>query len=114
LPFIIVSQVIIGFGFAFFSSPNTNAIMGAVESRSYGIASSVVATMRVLGQMFSMGIAMLIFTVLIGRVEIIPEYYPQLVKSVRVAFTLSGILCVGGIFASLSRGGVRYGSTESE
>jgi EmrB/QacA subfamily drug resistance transporter len=104
LPFIIMSQAVLGFGFAFFSSPNTNAIMGAVESRFYGVASSVVATMRVLGQMFSMGIAMLIFTILIGRVEIIPAYYPQLAKAVRVAFTLSGLLCVLGVFASLSRG----------
>jgi EmrB/QacA subfamily drug resistance transporter len=114
LPFIIMSQVILGFGFAFFSSPNTNAIMGAVESRFYGIASSVVATMRVLGQMFSMGIAMLIFTVLIGRVEIVPAYYPQLVKSVRVAFTLSGMLCVAGVFASFARGRPRSVSIASE
>jgi EmrB/QacA subfamily drug resistance transporter len=102
LAFIIMSQVILGFGFAFFSSPNTNAIMGSVENRFYGVASSVVATMRVVGQMFSMGIAMLIFTILIGRVEITPAYYPQLAKAIRVAFTASGLLCVGGVYASLA------------
>ncbi len=114
LPFIIASQAILGFGFAFFSSPNTNAIMGSVENRFYGVASSVVATMRIVGQMFSMGIAMVIFTILMGRVEITPAYYPQLAKSIRLAFTLSGLLCVGGIFASLARGKPHVASTASE
>ena len=104
LVFIVMSQAVLGFGFAFFSSPNTNAIMGSVDDRFYGVASSVVATMRVVGQMFSMGVAMLIFTVLIGRVEITPLYYPQLEKAVRVAFTLSGLLCVAGVYASLCGG----------
>ena len=104
--FIVACQVILGFGFAFFSSPNTNAIMGSVESRFYGIASSVVSTMRLLGQMFSMGITMLIFTVFIGKVEILPAYYANLLRGIRVAFIISGALCVVGVFASLSRGNV--------
>jgi len=111
---IIVSQAILGFGFALFSSPNTNAIMGAVENRFYGVASSVVATMRLVGQMFSMGIAIVIFTILMGKVEITPAYYPQLAKSIRLAFTLSGLLCLGGVFASLARGKPQSSSTASE
>ncbi len=113
IPFIVVSLIILGSGFAFFSSPNTNAIMGSVESKFYGIASSVLATMRLLGQMFSMGIAMLIFTVLIGRVEILPAYYPQLLKSIRLAFLVFGLLCIGGVFASLERGNV-HNNTEDK
>jgi hypothetical protein len=88
--------------------------MGSVENRFYGVASSVVATMRVVGQMFSMGIAMLIFTILIGRVEITPVYYPQLAKAIRVAFTTSGLLCVGGVYASLASSKPSPSSKESE
>jgi EmrB/QacA subfamily drug resistance transporter len=105
--FIIMSLAILGFGFAFFSSPNVNAIMSSVERRFYGIASSVLATMRLLGQTFSMSTVMLIFLLYIGRVEILPAHYPYFLKSVRAAFIFFGILCVVGVFASLSRGKVR-------
>jgi len=104
--FIIMSLAILGFGFAFFSSPNVNAIMSSVESRFYGIASSVLSTMRLLGQTFSMSIVMLIFLVYIGKVEILPVHYPCFLKSVRAAFIFFGMLCIAGVFASLSRGKV--------
>jgi hypothetical protein len=42
--------------------------------------------MRLLGQMLSMGIVTLIFSLFIGRAQITPQYYPMLIKSVRVAF----------------------------
>jgi EmrB/QacA subfamily drug resistance transporter len=107
ISFIISTLCILGFGFALFSSPNSNAIMSSVESRYFGVASSMLATMRLLGQMFSMGIAMLIFATYLGRVEIAPAYYPHLLKSIQVAFLIFGFLCIVGIFASLTRGNVR-------
>ncbi|MFC2035662.1 MFS transporter [Chloroflexota bacterium] len=102
--FIIGSLVILGFGFALFSSPNTNAIMGAVERKVYGVASATVATMRQIGMMMSMGITMLVFAVRIGRVEITPEYYSAFLESMRFAFLVFSVLCFLGIFASLARG----------
>lgn len=65
LEFIIASLIILGFGFALFSSPNTNAIMSSIEMKYYGVASAILATMRSIGQTFSMGIATLIFTIYI-------------------------------------------------
>lgn len=105
--YIVVSLSVLGFGCALFSSPNTNAIMSSVESRLYGVASSVLATMRLFGQMLSMGISMLLFSMCIGKVEIAPAVYPNLLFSIRVAFVIFGFLCVTGILASLSRGNVR-------
>ncbi|HGE71666.1 TPA: MFS transporter, partial [Candidatus Poribacteria bacterium] len=75
LLFIIVSLIFLGFGFALFSSPNTNAIMSSVEKRYYGVASGTLATMRMVGQMLSMGVVMLIFSIYIGKEKITPEYY---------------------------------------
>ncbi len=49
-----------GIGFALFSSPNSNAIMSSVEKKHLGVASGVVGTMRMVGQMLSMGIAMML------------------------------------------------------
>jgi EmrB/QacA subfamily drug resistance transporter len=107
LPFVVGRLLLIGFGFALFSSPNTNAIMSSVERRFYGVASGSVGTMRLLGQMLSMGIATLLFAVYIGRVQITEELYPLLLTSVRVAFIIFCALSFGGVFASLARGNVR-------
>lgn len=107
LMFIIMNLGLLGLGFAFFSSPNTNAIMSSVENRFYGVASATLATMRLLGQIVSMGIAMALFAIYMGRVEIVPLYYPQLLLSIKVTFTVCGFLCIGGIFASLIRGNLR-------
>ena len=105
--FITVCLVIMGFGFALFSSPNTNAIMSSVEKKHYGIASGSVGTMRMLGMMCSMAIATLIFSVLIGRNQISTEVFPEFLRSMRIAFSISALLCLTGIFFSLSRGRIR-------
>jgi MFS family permease len=102
--FILLSLGILGLGFALFSSPNSNAIMGSVDRKFYGVASGTLGTMRITGQMFSLGIATLLFAIYIGRVQIIPEYYPQFVESTHIAFIIFAALCFGGIFASLARG----------
>ncbi|MFA5346728.1 MAG: MFS transporter [Methanoregula sp.] len=102
--YLLVCLAVLGAGLGMFSSPNTNAIMSAVEKRYYGVASGMNGTMRLLGQMFSMGVAMMLFALLIGRVEITPEYYPQFVTSLHYAFVLFTVLCILGTAASLNRG----------
>lgn len=102
--YLVICLVVLGTGFGFFSSPNTNAIMSAVDKRFYGVASGMNGTMRLLGQMLSMGIAMMIFAVVIGPVQITPEYYPRFVSSLHYAFILFTIFCIIGVFASLVRG----------
>ena len=101
--FIIAVLLVLGFGLGLFSSPNTNAIMGSVKKRFYGVASATVGTMRLIGQMLSMGVAMLIFSIFIGNVQIVPGNYPALLTSIKVVFTIFTILCFIGIFASLAR-----------
>ncbi len=105
--YIIACLVLLGLGFGLFSSPNTNAIMSAVDRRHYGVASGMNGTMRLLGQMLSMGIATTIFAVVIGHVEITPEYYDAFVNSVQIAFVVFTVLCLFGVGASLARGASR-------
>ena len=76
IEFIAVTLVLLGFGFGLFSSPNTNAVMSSVKRKFYGVASATLATMRLIGQTFNMGITTMIFTLYMGRVQIIPEYHP--------------------------------------
>ncbi len=101
---IIVNLAFLGFGFALFSSPNVNAIMSSVNRSYYGVASSTLASMRMIGQMLSMGMVIIIFTFFIGNARISPENQAAFMQSVRTAFILFSILSVIGIFASLSRG----------
>jgi EmrB/QacA subfamily drug resistance transporter len=107
LVYVAVTLLIMGFGFAMFSSPNMNAIMGAVEKRYLGIASGTVATMRLIGQMASMAIVMIIFTVVIGHVEIAPENYDQFLLGAKMAFGIFTVMCIIGIGFSLFRGELR-------
>ena len=107
LGFIILGLVLLGFGFALFSSPNTNAVMSSIEKRFYGVGSATLGTMRLVGQMLSMGITMIIFALLIGSARITPEYYPLFLRSMKTGFVIFSFLCFGGIFASLARGKVR-------
>jgi len=104
---IAVSLLVLGLGLSLFTSPNTNAIMSSIERRCYGVGSATLGTMRLVGQVLSMGIAMLVFSVYLGKVEILPEYYPQFIDSVQVAFAISAALCFLGIFASMARGSLR-------
>jgi EmrB/QacA subfamily drug resistance transporter len=99
---VVGSLAVLGFGLSLFSSPNTNAVMSSVDKRLYGVASSTLGTMRLTGQMMSMGITMIIFAVLIGRVEIVPEVYPALTGSINTAFIIFSILCGLGVLASLA------------
>ncbi|MFH1940618.1 MAG: MFS transporter [bacterium] len=103
---VILSLLLLGSGFALFSSPNMNAIMSSVERKFYGVASATLGTMRLTGQMLSMGIAMLIFSLIIGRIQISPEHYPQFLMSMKTAFIVFASMCSIGIFASLARGRV--------
>jgi EmrB/QacA subfamily drug resistance transporter len=107
LQFIIGNLTMMGLGFALFSSPNTNAVMSAAPKAAYGVASATLATMRQVGMVFSMGVAMLMFALYIGPVQITPEYYSRFQESMRTSFTIFAVLCFGGIFASLARGKVR-------
>jgi len=105
--YIISSLIVLGIGFALFSSPNMNAIMSSVENRYYGIASGAVATMRLIGQMLSLAIATLIFSFMIGKAQISPANYDAFLASVNLAFRIFSVMCIVGIYFSFTRGSLR-------
>ena len=92
-----------GLGYAFFSSPNTNAIMSSVEKKHLGVASGMVGTMRVIGQTTSLGIAMMLISLYLGDNTIQPENYGQLLETIRTGLSIFAIICIPAIFASLAR-----------
>jgi len=109
LPVIVACLMVLGVGFALFSSPNVNAIMSSVENRFYGVASASLATMRMVGQMLSMGIAMLVFALLIGDRSITENTSGLLIISAKWIFGILAVICAFGVGASLARGRVHKG-----
>jgi len=107
---VLINLALLGVGFALFSSPNSNAIMGSVEKRFYGIASSPLGTMRLVGQAVSMAIATLILAMFVGNVELNQADVSMLTKSIKTAFAVFAVTCLAGIFASLARGNINRGS----
>jgi EmrB/QacA subfamily drug resistance transporter len=108
-PVVLLAAVLalLGFGFALFSSPNVNAIMSSVEKKYLGIASGTLGTMRLVGQMLSMGIATMVIALYVGRVQITPDQYGQLLVATKIGFLVFAALSIIGIFFSLSRGALR-------
>jgi MFS family permease len=107
LDLILVCLAFLGLGFALFSSPNTNAIMSSVDRCDYGVASGMVGTMRLIGQVMSLGISMLTFSVIMGHVEIGQGHLDQLMTSINIAFAIFAGLCVVGLLFSLARGNLQ-------
>lgn len=105
--YLVAVLLILGLGFALFSSPNANAVMSSVAPRFYGVASAALGTMRLTGNMLSMGVAMAILGASMGRVQIAPEHQERFLDSLHLICTLFALLCLGGIFASLARGKIR-------
>jgi Major Facilitator Superfamily. len=101
---IVIGLGLLGLGFASFSSPNTNAIMGSVESKLYGVASSTVSTMRVLGQMSGMGVVLLVLVLVMGSSTLNPQIYPEFITSTRISFAIFAGLSFLGVLATLAGG----------
>jgi EmrB/QacA subfamily drug resistance transporter len=107
LIYILASLFVLGLGFGFFSSPNTNAVMSSVDRKFYGVASGTLGTMRLIGQALSLGLVLLLFSLYLGKVQITPENHALFLKAMKIAFIISAVLCFGGIFASIARGNTR-------
>jgi EmrB/QacA subfamily drug resistance transporter len=106
LGYVVGCLILLGLGFAFFSSPNTNAVMSSVGKQFYGVASGTLATMRLTGQMLSMGIVTMIMALFIGTAMIVPGTYPLFLGANRTSFIVFAVLCALGVLASLARGRV--------
>jgi len=104
---VVVSLVVLGAGFGLFSSPNTNAVMSSVTPAQYGTASAFSGTMRLVGQVFSMGIVTLLLAAQTGAGAVGPAETGSLMRVHRTAFSLFALMALAGIFASLVRGNVR-------
>lgn len=102
-PLIIVNLIVVGIGFAFFSSPNTNAVMACVEKKDYGVASSILATMRSIGHSTSMAVVTFIVAHKMGNTTLAEAEPKLIVETMHISFIVFTCVCAAGIFISLKR-----------
>ena len=78
------------------------------------MASGVLSTMRLTGQMISMATVLVLFSLYIGDEPIAVHTYPAFMKSMHTTFIIFTILCAAGVFISLSRGEIHRDNTTGE
>ena len=100
---IIVTMIIVGFGFALFSSPNTNTVMSCVNKEDYSVANSILATMRTVGHSSSMAIVTIVVGLNLGDMGLAEAPPAMLVSTMHKCFYIFIVLCVAGVFMSLKR-----------
>lgn len=97
---VIAFLILIGTGSALFGAPNNSAIMGSVKPAYHGIASSMLALARNMGQASSMAAVTLILS---WHTGIILVYADAVRSSLRISYTLFAVLCLLSVLTSLAR-----------
>jgi EmrB/QacA subfamily drug resistance transporter len=103
LAMVITVLVLLGTGFGFFSTPNMTVIMGSVTARHYGVASSMVATMRSIGMLTSMAIITVAFTIFMGHQPVSGNNQREFIASMQMVLMIFSVMSLVGILFSLGR-----------
>lgn len=101
---IITVLVFLGIGFGFFATPNTSAVIGSVESRHYGFAAGLNASMRNMGMLVSMAIVSIALGLYMGDQPVNTHNKGLFIASMRVSFIAFSALSVFGILFTLGAG----------
>jgi EmrB/QacA subfamily drug resistance transporter len=102
---------LLGFGFALFSSPNNNAVMGAVEPGDLGMASATVNLARVSGNLLGISLVNLLVHLALGDARITPDQYDRLLALITGALSGSALVALLAAALSASRGRMRAPAT---
>lgn len=107
---VILRLLLMGVGFGLFQSPNNSTIMGSAPRSALGVASSLLAVMRTLGQTTGVAVAGAVWaagvTAASGRLyDPINAAPPEaLVAGLRMAFLLAAALAAAAIVPTIIRG----------
>ena len=101
--FAVAVFVVMGIGFALFSSPNTTLIMNSVPRGLYGMASSLTAIARSLGMLAGMAISTWLVEFFMGHTTINPQTQAAFMDTMHWAMIVFACICFMGIFCSMGR-----------
>ena len=103
--FIFLVLIVMGIGFGLFSTPNTTAIMASIDKRDYGMASSLIATMRTTGMLTAMTLITLLLSRFLGMDPVTLETGHLFMAAMHSAMVLFSVMGCAGIACSLGRTG---------
>lgn len=101
--FVVAILTLVGVGFAMFSSPNVNIIMGSVSRRDSGLASAATGTARQVGQSMSIAIASLVIHAYMADAPLTMDNTHAFLPALRTAFWIFAAICLAGAYASASK-----------
>jgi EmrB/QacA subfamily drug resistance transporter len=94
---------IMGIGFGFFSTPNSTTIMASIERKDYGMASSMIATMRTFGMLTAMTLITALLSFYLGDQAVTAVTGPKFIQTMHTAMVVFTLLSIVGIFLSMAR-----------
>lgn len=101
--FIYAVLIVMGIGFGLFSTPNNTVIMASVNRRDYGMAASLIATMRTTGMLTAMTLITLLLSWFLGREPVTAATGPRFLAAMHTAMVIFSLLGCGGILCSIGR-----------
>lgn len=100
---VVVILILVGVGFAMFSSPNVNIIMGSVSRKLSGLASATTGTARQLGQSLSMATTSLVVHHYMGEMGLSLETAEHFLPALHTGFLIFAVVCLVGMYTSASK-----------
>jgi MFS family permease len=101
--FIFGVLIVMGLGFGIFSTPNTTAIMASIDRHDYGMAASLIATMRTTGMLTAMTLITLLLSRFLGREPVSVATGPRFLAAMHTAMVIFSVLGFAGILCSIGR-----------
>ena len=98
---IVIAMILQAFGTGLFSSPNLNAIMSSVDEKYAGFASAGQLATRAIGQSMSLGLLTLIFSWIMGNLNLSTIYANMILKASDITFIICAIVCGFAILTSI-------------
>lgn len=105
--------VVLGIGFALFSSPNMMILMSSVPSSRYGFASAISGGLRTMGMVISMVIIAIFISTIMGKAPVSPESATEYLTVMRLSLISLSILCAVAVLISLRSALKRRGVAKS-
>lgn len=109
IPLMIASFLAFGLGNGLFQSPNNTEVMGALPREKYGVASSMIATVRNFGMTLGVSVASILLSIslgMYGEQGPVLDADPSVISaSISVVVFIAGMMCMAGVVTCILRRG---------
>ncbi len=101
LELLILSLIIFGVGNGLFLPSNTKAVISSADKKYYGVVGATLTDVRAIGQVFGIGIVLLVISIFMGNTEITSSNHLDLLISIKISLIILSILSALGTSISI-------------